>query len=145
MAILPEHPNSLSRRSIEVAHFGHGGIPIPAASRVGNVVMTGGIAGSDPATGDVPSDSALQIANAFANLRRILEAAGARTDDVVKLSITVRSFDLRGTINEHWLAMFPDANSRPARHVTRYDHFSGDVVLQIEAYAVIADVASGTR
>ena len=125
------------RRSIEVEHFGHGTIPIPAASRVGNVVMTGGIAGSDPATGIVPDDPELQVAHAFANLRRILAAAGARPDDVVKLSISVRSFDLRGTINDHWVAMFPDADSRPARHVTRYDHFSGAVLLQIEAYAVI--------
>ncbi|HYZ17872.1 MAG TPA: RidA family protein, partial [Candidatus Acidoferrum sp.] len=99
------------RRSIEVDNFSHGPNPIPAASRVGNVVMTGGIAGSDPATGVVPDDPQLQVAHAFANVKRILAAAGARTDDIVKLSITVRSFDLRGAINEQWLGMFPDEHS----------------------------------
>ncbi len=125
------------RRSIEVENFSHGGNPIPAASRVGNVVMTGGVAGSDPATGVVPDDPQLQVAHAFANVKRILAAAGARPEDIVKLSISVRSFDLRPAINEQWVSMFPDEHSRPARHVTRYDYFNGAVAIQCEAYAVI--------
>ena len=129
----------MARRSIDVEHFGHGPNPIPAASRVANVVMTGGIAGSDPRTGEVPDDASLQVAYAFQNLRRVLAAAGATPDDVVKVSVTVRSFDLRGAINDAWLALFPDAASRPARHVTRYDHFGANVALQLEAYAVIAE------
>lgn len=127
----------MARRSIEVEHLSHGANPIPAASRVGNVIMTGGIAGGDPANGIVPDDARLQVAHAFANLRNILAAAGASPDDVVKLAISVRTFDLRTAINEEWLAMFPDAASRPARHVTRYDHFGANIALQLEAYAVI--------
>ena len=127
----------MPRRSIEVANFGHGANPIPAACRVGNVVMTGGISGSDPATGTLPSDPAQQAAHAFANLRRILAAAGAGPGDVVKLAVSVRSFELRAAINEHWVAMFPDEHSRPARHVSRYDHFGGEMAIQLEAYAVV--------
>jgi len=129
----------MARCSIEVEHFAHGPNPIPAACRVGDVIMTGGIAGSDPATGVVPDDARAQVAHAFANLRRILAAANATADDVVKVSITVRTFDLRATINEEWIAMFPDAASRPARHVTRYDHFGANVALQLEAFAVAQD------
>jgi 2-iminobutanoate/2-iminopropanoate deaminase len=127
----------MHRRSIEVGGFGHGANPIPAACRVGNVVMTGGISGSDPATGVIPEDPQLQVAHAFENLRRILAAAGAGPDDVVKVAVTVRAFDIRPSINEQWLAMFPDERSRPARHVSRYDHFSGEMAIQLEAYAVI--------
>ncbi len=101
--------------------------------------MTGGIAGGDPANGVVPNDARIQVAHAFTNLRRILAAASASSDDVVKVSITVRTFDLRAAINEEWLAMFPDAASRPARHVTRYDHFGGNIALQLEAFAVTED------
>ncbi len=126
----------MARRSIDVEHLSHGPNPIPAACRVGNVIMTGGIAGGDPASGVVPDDAQLQVAHAFANLRRILAAAGASPDDVVKLAIAVRTFDVRAAINEEWLFMFPDAASRPARHVTRYDHFGGNIVLQVEAFAV---------
>ena len=39
------------RRSIVIEGFAHGAQPIPAASRVGNIVMTGGVHGIDPATG----------------------------------------------------------------------------------------------
>ncbi len=130
------------RRSIEIEGFGHGNVPIPAASRVANVVMTGGISGMDRTTHTVPSDARAQVANAFANLRAILVAAGATPEDVVKLSITVASFDLRGAINEEWLAMFPDEHSRPARHVMKYDHFTAPVVLQLEAYAVLQGAQS---
>ena len=46
-----------ARRRIEVEGFGHGGQPIPAASRVGNIVMTGGGCGLDPETGKIPTMS----------------------------------------------------------------------------------------
>jgi hypothetical protein len=58
----------MARQSIEVEHLSHGSNPIPAACRVGNVIMTGGIAGRDPATGDVPDDARLQVAHAFTSL-----------------------------------------------------------------------------
>jgi hypothetical protein len=34
--------------------------------------------------------------------------------------------------------MFPDEHSRPARHVTKYDNFGGNVQIQLTATAVIA-------
>jgi hypothetical protein len=37
----------MSRRSIHIEGFDHGGQPIPAACRVGNIVMTGGVYGFD--------------------------------------------------------------------------------------------------
>jgi enamine deaminase RidA (YjgF/YER057c/UK114 family) len=63
----------MARRSIDVEHLSHGTNPIPAACRVGNVIMTGGIGGSDPASGVVPDDARMQVAHVFANLRRVLE------------------------------------------------------------------------
>jgi enamine deaminase RidA (YjgF/YER057c/UK114 family) len=125
------------RTSIEVEGFSHGANPIPAASRVGNVVMTGGINGQDPATGKVPDDQSAQVALAFANLAKIIAAAGATMESIVKLSISVKTFELRDEINVQWLKYFPDEHSRPARHVTKYDGFGGAVALQLEAYAVI--------
>jgi len=126
-----------NRKSIEVEGFSHGANPIPAASRVGNVVMTGGINGQDPATGKVPDDAKAQVALAFANLEKIIKGAGASLDDVVKIGVAVKSFDLRDEINVQWLKYFPDEHSRPARHVTRYDAFGGAVAIQLEATAVV--------
>lgn len=126
-----------NRKSIEVEGFRHGDNPIPAASRVGNVVMTGGVNGTDPKTGKVPEDQVAQVALAFGNVERILKAAGASMDDVVKVSISVKSLGLRDEINTQWLKYFGDEHSRPARHTTQYDHFGGNTAIQLEAYAVV--------
>ena len=125
------------RKSIEIEGFGHGANPIPAASRVGNVVMTGGISGLDPATHTVSGEPEAQVEQMFKNLKAILEAAGGSLEDLVKLSVSVKSLTLREAINKQWIAYFPDAASRPARHVVQYDHFGGAVAIQCEAYAVI--------
>jgi 2-iminobutanoate/2-iminopropanoate deaminase len=126
-----------NRKSIEVEGFGHGGNPIPAASRIGNVVMTGGIAGQDPATGKVPEDQKAQVALAFANLEKIMKGAGGSLADVIKVGVMVKSLDLRAEINVQWVKYFPDEHARPARHVTQYDHFGGTTAIQLEATAVI--------
>jgi len=126
-----------NRKSIEVEGFSHGANPSPAASRVGNIVMTGGISGQDPATGKVPEDQAAQVALAFANLEKIIKGAGATLADVVKVGVSVKSFAMRDEINTQWLKYFPDEHSRPARHVTQYDHFGGTTAIQLEATAVI--------
>jgi len=78
------------RRSIEVEGFGHGTTPIPAASRIGNLIASGGIAGIDTATGKMSGDLEAQVAAMFANLRRIVEAGGGSTDDIIKVTIWVR-------------------------------------------------------
>ena len=126
-----------NRKSIEVEGFSHGANPNPAASRVGNIVMTGGISGQDPVTGKVPEDQAAQVALAFANLEKIIKGAGATLADVVKVGVSVKSFAMRDEINTQWLKYFPDEHSRPARHVTQYDHFGGTTAIQLEATAVI--------
>ncbi len=126
-----------SRRSIEVEGFGHHGNPVVAASRVANVVMTGGISGQDPQTAVVPIDESMQIDFAFANLQRILIAAGASLEDVVKVDVVVKSPKLRETVNQHWVRLFPDPASRPARHLMQYDHFGGHTIIHLQAYAVI--------
>ena len=126
-----------NRKSIEVEGFSHGANPIPAASRIGNIVMTGGISGQDPATGKVPEDQTAQVALAFANLEKIIKGAGATLADVVKVGVSVKSFAMRDEINVQWLKYFPDEHSRPARHVTQYDHFGGTTAIQLEATAVI--------
>ncbi len=50
------------RRSIEVEGFGHGDTPIPAASRIGNMIASGGIAGVDLVTGKIGGDLEVQVA-----------------------------------------------------------------------------------
>ena len=128
------------RRSIQVEGFNHGAQPIPAACRVRNVVMTGGVYGLDAETGKIPDDVGRQAALMFANLRRILAAADASMDDVVKMTVYVKAAEARQAVNTEWLQAFPDAASRPARHTFQNDHLPANMLVQCDATAIVGDV-----
>jgi enamine deaminase RidA (YjgF/YER057c/UK114 family) len=128
------------RRSIDVEGFSHGAQPIPAASRVGNVVMTGGIYGLDPATGKIPDDITAQAELMFANLKRIVSAAGAGMERIVKMTVYVKVPEARAAVNKEWLLAFPDPASRPARHTFQNDHLPANMLVQCDAVAIVGDV-----
>ncbi len=126
------------RRSIEVEGLSHGNLPIPTASRIGNVIATGGVRGVDPATGEMPEDIGAQARLMFDNLRRIAEAAGASAEDILKLTIWITDNDVRAALNGPWTAMFPDPHSRPARHILVYALPAG-MRVQCEALIVLQE------
>lgn len=125
-----------ARRSIEVEGFNHGAQPIPAASRVGDIVMTGGVYGLDPATGKIPDDVERQAELMFHNLVRIMATAGVSMDRVVKMTVYVKVPEARAAVNKQWLAAFPDPASRPARHTFQNDHLPANMLVQCDATAV---------
>jgi enamine deaminase RidA (YjgF/YER057c/UK114 family) len=45
-----------------------------------------------------------------------MEAAGGTTDNIVKMRLMLSDDKYRENLNKEWLKMFPDPNSRPARH-----------------------------
>ena len=63
------------RKSVHSAGFSHQN-PIPAASRIGDLMATGVINGTDPDTGELGADLATQCAYMFRHVRNIVEAAG---------------------------------------------------------------------
>jgi len=124
------------RRSINVAGASHAN-PIPSASRKGPFVVTGAISGTDPATGKVPEDLDAQCAQMFANVRRVIETAGGSPDDIIKMTVWITDRALRLVLNKHWVAMFPDAHSRPARHTVASGDFTPPMQIQCDLLAVI--------
>src|SRR6266581_2368348 len=125
------------RRSIDVAGAKHVN-PIPSASRRGPFVVSGAISGTDPKTGKVPADLDEQCRLMFDNVRRVMAAAGGTPDDIVKMTVWITDRSLREIMNRHWVAMFPDPHSRPARHTLTSRDFSapmqiGEDPLLIEA------------
>src|ERR1700761_6972534 len=91
--------------------------PIPNASRIGNVVMSSVIGGSNPGTRTLPPTLEQQVANVFAAIRSDVEAAGGSGDDILKVTFWVKApVTQRAALNDEWVKMFPDAASRPARH-----------------------------
>jgi enamine deaminase RidA (YjgF/YER057c/UK114 family) len=103
------------RKAIYVKEFMHGN-PLPAASRIGPFVETSVISGKDPATGDMPESMEDQLANLFGHIRRIVEAAGGSTDDILKITFWMGDPAERAKLNDPWVEMFPDEATRPTRH-----------------------------
>ena len=124
------------RRSIEVPGLHHGGAPIPQASLVGSLLVSSGISGMDPETGEIALDAARQVELVFANMRALLTAAGGTLDDVAKCTFFVRDRAIRSEIDSHWILAFPSPESRPARH-TLVQQLSDPVLLQCEITANI--------
>lgn len=124
------------RRSIDVDGLTHNGLPIPVASRVGPMLATGGIRGVDRASGTMPVNLVEQTALMFANVRAIVEAGGARVDQIVKMTVWIATPDARASINAEWVKLFPDPASRPARHILSCD-LPGGMLVQCDALAFI--------
>jgi len=123
-----------TRRSIDIQGFGHAN-PIPAASRVGNLLMSGVITGRDPAGGGLPPSVEEQCANMFRHVRAIVEAAGGSTDNIVKITVWLKEPSQRQALNAEWLKMFPDEHARPARHTFPLTG-GGEALVQCDVTAV---------
>ena len=116
------------RQSIEIGGFAHKN-PIPAACRLGNMLMTGIITGTDPATGKLADTLEAQCANIFHHVCSIMAAAGGSTDDIIKMNVLMADRSRRDVLNVEWLKMFPDAHSRPARHTTQAALEGGQLIV----------------
>lgn len=129
-------------RSIYVPGLGHRDLPIPAAARRGPFLATGGIRGVDPSTGQMPEHLDDQVRLAFENLKSIVEAGGGTVDDIVHVTVHAATDEVRQIVNENWVALFPEAEARPARHLLRHD-LPGGMLVQLEAMAFIEGAAGG--
>jgi enamine deaminase RidA (YjgF/YER057c/UK114 family) len=122
------------RKSIHIGEFKHVN-PIPNASRIGNLLMSGVILGRD-ANGAMPQRLEDQCANTFAHMKAIVEAGGGSTADIIKMTVWLQDRTQRGAVNTEWLKMFPDEHSRPARHTLQME-MDGGALVQCDFTAVI--------
>jgi enamine deaminase RidA (YjgF/YER057c/UK114 family) len=125
----------LKRRSIYIDEFSHQS-PIPNASRISNVLVSGLLRGVDPKTGKFPPTLEQQCAFMFENIRRTAEAGGASVDDIIKVTFWMDLLS-RKIINDEWVKMFPDAASRPARQIMEVA-MEPEVLVECDFMAVIA-------
>lgn len=123
------------RVSIEVPGFDHAN-PIPVASRIGPFLATGVLTGRDPATREMPGTLDEQCANVFAHVRAVLAAAGGGVGDILRMTFWLADYRDRDALNREWLAMFPDAATRPARQAVAA-HLDGGCLVQCDVLAVL--------
>ena len=123
------------RRVLEVPGVAHDA-PIPMGVRMGNLVVSSGIAGKDPETGEMPADPARQAQLMFQHVRTLMEGAGGSPADIAHVTVYVKDLAYRDHVNREWLAMFPDEHDRPARHTLVWDLRAG-MLVQCEILAVL--------
>jgi 2-iminobutanoate/2-iminopropanoate deaminase len=124
----------MPRRSVYVDEIAHRS-PIPNASRIGNIIMSGLIRGHDPASGKLAPTLEQQCAFMFQHMRQTVEAGGATVEDIIKVTVWMKQLT-RQPVNDEWVKMFPDPASRPARQVMEVPMEPG-VLIQCDFVAVI--------
>jgi len=106
------------------------------ASKIGNMLYSSGIFGTDPKNGKTPETVEEQAEQAFENLRSLLKAAGGTPENVIYVTVYMKDRGQREAVNKPWLKMFPDEHSRPARHAIETS-LPGNNFLQLQAIAVL--------
>lgn len=120
----------------------------PHARRVGDLLFLSGIGPRTPGTNAVPGnvygaggrlarhDIAAQTRQVFANVRAVLESAGARWDDLI--DVTVFLTDMRGDFQRYnavWAEHFPDAARAPCRTTVGITALPTPIAIELKCVA----------
>lgn len=108
--------------------------PYSQGIRAGSLLFVSGQIPIDPATGAlVDGDIAAQTHRVFANLRAILEAAGASFDHVVRATVYLADMNDFATVNEVYGTYFP--SPAPARATVQAARLPKDARVEIDVIA----------
>ena len=124
----------------------------PHARRVGNLLFLSGIGPRDAATdailGNVHDaegrlisyDIDSQTRAVFANVRAVLQASGARWEDLVDVTVylTDMARDFKA-YNAVWKEFFPDAASAPCRTTLGITALPTPIAIELKCIAAIKD------
>lgn len=122
----------------------------PHARRVGDLLLLSGIGPRDPASDSVPGnvvdgkgrllhhDIAAQTHAVFANVRAVLEASGARWEDLVDVTVylTDMAGDFRG-YNAVWAEYFPDPAAAPCRTTLGISALPTPIAIELKCTACL--------
>ena len=110
----------MARRSIDIDTFAHVN-PIPAASRIGPLIVSSIIPPFNAGERKVPDDIQDCIRNIYLHIGKMLEAGGAGWEHVAKITFYVNDIKYREELNDQFVEHFPDAASRPGRYTALSD------------------------
>ena len=122
----------------------------PHARRVGSLLFLSGIGPRDPATNAIPGneyfadgrvrkyDIEAQTRAVFANVRAVLEASGARWEDLVDVTVylTDMARDFK-SYNAVWAESFPDIDTAPCRTTLGITALPTPIAIELKCTAVI--------
>ena len=109
-----------------------------AATQKGNLLFISGQLPVDPFTGEGSSgDITAETKQVLANVDHILEAAGAKREDIMKVTIYISDISLWVTVNSLYKHYFGD--HKPARAVVPTNQLHYGYSIELEAIAYIND------
>lgn len=109
--------------------------PYSQAVKVGNLIFVSGQLPIDASTGEMPKDIKGQTRQSIANIRAILEEAGAGLDNVVKSMVLLSDMSLFGEMNEVYAEEFKEVY--PARCAFAVKELPKQALVEIEVIAAI--------
>ncbi|GAB3725966.1 RidA family protein [Luteimonas pelagia] len=123
----------------------------PHARRVGDLLFLSGIGPRDPKTNGVPGnvhdaegrlisyDIDLQARAVMANVRAVLEASGARWEDLVDVTVYLTDMvrDFKG-YNAVWAEHFPDPATAPCRTTLGIDALPTPIAIELKCVARVS-------
>ncbi len=124
----------------------------PHARRVGNLLFLSGLGPRNPADNTIPGnlhddhgrlvghDIDAQARAVFANVRAVLEASGARWEDLV--DVTVYLTDMAGDFpgyNAVWAEVFPDPATAPCRTTVGIDSLPTPIAIELKCIAALEE------
>ena len=110
--------------------------PYSQAIRAGSLLFLSGQIPLDPTTGTmIDGDITAQTHQVFANLKAVLEAAGATFDDVVKTTVYLADMNEFAIVNEIYGTYF--SSPAPARATVQVARLPKDCRVEIDLVAHI--------
>jgi 2-aminomuconate deaminase len=124
----------------------------PHARRVGNLLFLSGIGPRDPATNDIAGneyfadgrvrryDIEAQARAVFGNVRTVLEASGARWEDLVDVTVylTDMARDFKA-YNAVWAEHFPDPATAPCRTTLGITALPTPIAIELKCVAALKE------
>ncbi|MGY3264775.1 MULTISPECIES: RidA family protein [unclassified Lysobacter] len=122
----------------------------PHARRVGNMLLLSGIGPRDPDTNQVSGDVRdtegklmsydieAQCRAVFRNVRNVLDAAGAKLDDLIDVTVYLTDLphDFR-VFNEIWAEYFPNPENAPCRTTVGVSYLPTPIAVEMKCVAVL--------
>lgn len=99
-----------------------------------NIIFSSGQLPINPENGGLITDPYKATKMSLDNIKNILEAAGAKVENIVKVNIYLTNMDDFSVVNEAYAEFFKD--HKPARSCVEVSRLPKDGVLEIEAIAV---------
>ncbi len=130
----------------------------PHARQVGELLFLSGIGPRRPGTDEIPGneyyadgrlrgyDIEAQTRSVFANVRAVLEASGARWEDLVDVTVylTDMARDFK-PYNAIWAEHFPDPGTAPCRTTLGITALPTPIAIELKCVARIAAPAAPAR